>query len=138
MTFINKLIVFVLSEDNAVHIIFFRNISENYKVIVFQIFDFYPVLCSAVKIISAVLSLRNNTLQFLLFRKIIKKSSTVFSIYLETANLLSSDFTAFCKKLFLRSVSGKSVTCLFSKYKISNAVKQAGYFLPPCRFLWDC
>lgn len=80
MTFINKLIVFVLSEDNAVHIIFFRNKSQNNKIIIFKVFYFYPVLCSAVKIISAVLSFCNDTLQFLLFGKIVKCSTVFFYI----------------------------------------------------------
>lgn len=112
MTLVNKLTITVLSEDNAVHTVFFRNIAQNYEIIVLQILNFDPVLSPLIKVILAVLTFRNDTLQFLLFGKGIELD-TVFSINLDTANLPFSDITAFCRSSFL-SVSGKSVTCLFS------------------------
>lgn len=80
MTFVYKCIISVLSENDTVHAVFFRNVAKNHEIIILQIFDLDPVLRAAVKVIFTVLPLRNNSLKLLLLGKIIKRNSVFLNI----------------------------------------------------------
>ena len=66
--------VFIYSQDytdDSPVLIVFQNISADHKILIFEIFDFYPIFCPGIDYIQAVPSFGDNSFQILRFRKFI-------------------------------------------------------------------
>lgn len=55
----------ILSQDDAVHVVLLAEIAAHDKVLILEVLDFDPVLCTFVEIVAAVAALGNDALQFL-------------------------------------------------------------------------
>ena len=81
MTFIDKLLMLILSQNNTYHIIVLKYISADYKIIVYQVFYFDPVLRSFTFYIKTVFSFGDNAFHVLLFGECVKCHTLALDVF---------------------------------------------------------